>query len=620
MPMCEPALPNLAIERLAEILRFSGIHCDVLYGALLFHPKMPVRLLNDGIAPACFVPDYFETAEDQLLAEIEAAYRPGLNWSDEMWLSFIMQMRQGIASATRCLDACMTRISQNNYDLVGFSVGFDAQKLGSVALAKRIKQAQPTARILFGGTGCDGEMGPALLKAFPEIDAVFSGEAEAVMVGMVNALLDPYWTRRIPGLTTRRLLEVSASEGEDLDETLPQLSGLPLPDYTSYLEQLQASPYAESATGLLFYEASRGCWWGLKNHCTFCGIRSVRNEYRTVEPDKFVADVCALQNQFQPKVIYLTDAILSLDAFQSLLPKLSKLRQQGELRCKFFAEVKVNLSIREVQALSDANFRTIQPGIESFLTSSLKKMKKGTTGIKNIELLKWCRAFKVKPMYGILIGTPGETDDDVWFQSELFTKLHHLPAPTSINGLGLHRFSPMFDEPASFGIENIRPYKYQRLIYRCHDELLKKLCYELDYSRNESAGGAVGTEAMQACRDALAAWQAEDKQQLDLRFTCPNDDMVLIIRTRAQATHIEAIYGVAARLMQLTNFSISRMSLARALPAVEAAEIDEALDMLVERDLVIAMDERYLNLALPVNVETGLVSADSSGKFHVKVV
>lgn len=57
MPIANPRLPNLAIERLVQELRAEGAKCQTLYGSLLFYPDLPVYLNYDSIAPFFFCPD-----------------------------------------------------------------------------------------------------------------------------------------------------------------------------------------------------------------------------------------------------------------------------------------------------------------------------------------------------------------------------------------------------------------------------------------------------------------------------------------------------------------------------------------------------------------------------------
>ncbi len=36
------------------------------------------------------------------------------------------------------------------------------------------------------------------------------------------------------------------------------------------------------------YETSRGCWWGQKKHCTFCGLNPLGMNYRAKSPERAV--------------------------------------------------------------------------------------------------------------------------------------------------------------------------------------------------------------------------------------------------------------------------------------------------------------------------------------------
>ena len=39
-------------------------------------------------------------------------------------------------------------------------------------------------------------------------------------------------------------------------------------------------------------------------------------------------------------------------------------------------------------------------------------MKKGVSGLQNIQLLKWCKEIGVEPLWNFLLGFPGESPDD----------------------------------------------------------------------------------------------------------------------------------------------------------------------------------------------------------------
>lgn len=102
--------------------------------------------------------------------------------------------------------------------------------------------------------------------------------------------------------------------------------------------------------------------------------------------------------------LYLTDNILDMKYFTTLLPAL---RDSG-LGVSVFCETKANLNKDQVRMLADSGVREGQPGIESLHSSLLRLMRKGCTALQNIQLLKWCQEFGIKPHYNLLNrpGTP----------------------------------------------------------------------------------------------------------------------------------------------------------------------------------------------------------------------
>ena len=62
---------------------------------------------------------------------------------------------------------------------------------------------------------------------------------------------------------------VTAQSGD-----LVSMDEVPAPDYDEYFDSLAVSPLQHDLLRdvRILYESARGCWWGEKNHCTFCGL------------------------------------------------------------------------------------------------------------------------------------------------------------------------------------------------------------------------------------------------------------------------------------------------------------------------------------------------------------
>jgi hypothetical protein len=110
-----------------------------------------------------------------------------------------------------------------------------------------------------------------------------------------------------------------------------------------------------------------------------------------------------LWDRWQTHHLQVVDNILDMRYFSDLLPALAEDERPWEI----FYEVKANLSRAQVASLRAAGVTRIQPGIESFSDRLLKLMRKGTSGLRNVQLLKWCREHDVGVDWNIIYGFPG---------------------------------------------------------------------------------------------------------------------------------------------------------------------------------------------------------------------
>jgi ribosomal peptide maturation radical SAM protein 1 len=172
------------------------------------------------------------------------------------------------------------------------------------------------------------------------------------------------------------------------------MNSVPVPDYDDFFEQLRKSPAAGAVSPSLLVETAGGCWWGERAHCTFCGLNGATMAFRSKTPERVLDEITALRERYGTRAFSVVDDILDMSYFRSVLPKLAK----ANLGIDFFWEIKANLTRDHVCLLRDAGVLMVQPGIESLSDHVLKLMRKGTTAFRNIELLKWCKEYGVKPI------------------------------------------------------------------------------------------------------------------------------------------------------------------------------------------------------------------------------
>jgi radical SAM superfamily enzyme YgiQ (UPF0313 family) len=100
------------------------------------------------------------------------------------------------------IDGCLSEIDWSRYGVVGFTSVF-AQQLGSLLLARRIKERYPEIKTVFGGANVHGVMGQAAIEAFDWIDYVVDGEGEPVFPALVRNILEGRPFDRLPGVSFR---------------------------------------------------------------------------------------------------------------------------------------------------------------------------------------------------------------------------------------------------------------------------------------------------------------------------------------------------------------------------------------------------------------------------------
>jgi len=508
MPWAQPVGPSLALGLLKSLLVDAGIPTDVLYANLAIGASLPYKqmlaLASSPIASLLTSPlmrdlQGLEDTLDEIMPFLSAK----VQLDDPDWQSRD-RVRQIILQCDSELDAVLASIPLEQYDIVGFSLMFE-QTPASIAMARRMKRVKPDLVVVLGGASCDGDMGPALLEAFPEIDYVVSGEADetiAPLIGLIRG--GGHGLEEIPGLSMRKEGRILTQMGRQTGN----LDALPTPDYRDYFQQLRASQYhAMVQAPLLPFEASRGCWWGQEHLCTFCGLNGNSVAFRRKGQERVVAEIMELAETYQSTMVTATDNILDREAVRGFIPTLAAIREQQELDLTFFFEVKTNLNRRELQLLAKAGVRHVQPGVESFSDHVLKLMGKGASGVQQLQFVKWCEEVHITPVYNILVNIPGTTTADYEELERMVPFVRHLRPPNGSHlPVRLQRFSPYYDFPDRYGIRNVRPADVLIKTYRDVDaDVLRRLVYYFDYEHDDDGDDCVQRAKMRLV-DALASW------------------------------------------------------------------------------------------------------------------
>jgi ribosomal peptide maturation radical SAM protein 1 len=280
----------------------------------------------------------------------------------------------------------------------------------------------------------------------------------------------------------------------------------------------------------------------------------------------------------------MVDNILDLKYFKTLLPALAERR----LNVSLFYETKSNLKKEQVRLLRDAGVRTIQPGIESFSDEVLKLMKKGVSGLQNIQLLKWCKEFGVEPLWNFLLGFPHESPHEYQRMADLAAVVCHLPRPLGVTAIRLDRFSPNFDRSEQLGFTRVRPLPFYEFLYDVPETARRNLAYYFAYDyRQEQDVAQYAEPLVRAVRAWTTSWQHAELMSVDL------GDRLLIFDTRPRARAPLSVLCGADRDLYLRCDAI-------ALSTELSASSASSLAAMVARGLMLNEGTRYLSIAVPL--------------------
>ena len=606
MPFSNLRWPNLGPSLLKAALVRRGIGCEVAYLNFDFAERIGLddyQWIADSFAfvlggERLFAKEYFAgrlPEDDRYFRDVLLATDPGLSGKDRA------DYERAGEHVAPFLGRAIESIDWARCAVVGFAASFQ-QTIASMCLARRIKQVRPEMQIVFGGAACEGEMGIELLRRFSEIDYVFLGEADLTFPPVVEQILEGKPVQLPPGVVGRESHAATAPAAccELRDAPAPmvcRMDDLPYPDFDDYFARLRASPLAERIEPLVFFETSRGCWWGQKHHCAFCGLNGSTLAYRSKSPQRAVDELRWLAGRYRVRRASAADNILDYRYFDTLLPML----KEAGLDLKIVYEMKTNLSRRQVEVLLDAGLGAAQLGIESFITPVLRMIGKGTNALENLQALKWFSEAGIDVQWNVLYGFPGEKPADYAAFAELVPSLVHLAPPLAVGRVRLDRFSPYFRDPAAYGILGVRPSRALAYVYPFPADSLARMAYHFEF---DYADGREPLDYADALLAALDSWQ-QLAGSVTLRVYDRPDGVLILNDTRPCAGEFQRrLTGPARRIYLYCDSgrpleTIVRMAASGSVdPPLAEPAVRGLLEEWISARIMAHLDGRYLSLAL----------------------
>ncbi|HEY0300846.1 MAG TPA: RiPP maturation radical SAM C-methyltransferase [Rhizomicrobium sp.] len=597
MPFYSALRPSLQICGLAALARARGFAVDTLHLSLDLAARIGTELHEELgtfggyelgnwlFAPAAF-PDSVPDPDFRLPCDCPGAL---LHLEPHgIGAARLAEMRREDDPAI--LESAFAAADWTHYDVVGFSSTFQ-QNNASFALARRLKQAFPRLIVLFGGANFESVMGAELVRANAFIDFAVDGEGDVAFVEILDAVAQGRDPGAVAGVISRR------GRGGGEPRAPADLGATLAPDYDEYFvraEALGVVPPAGRAAVRVPFEGSRGCWWGEKHHCTFCGLNGQTMKFRQKSSAQVLDELAEISRKWGVFNFAAVDNIMAPDFWRDFVPRLT---EDGPTYRLFF-EVKSNLTRVQVKALADAGIVEIQPGIESLSSRVLKLMDKGVKGIQNVNLLRWARYYGIKLDWNLLYGFPGETEADYQAQTRLLPHLRHLDPPATAGRIWMERFSPIFDDRARFPARYVRPLGHLSYVYP-PDIDLSRIGYFFEYEFEDSLPDAVYAPYVEAAH----AWRDDRPAGFWPHLSYLWSPGILQIFDGRRPGGVKR-YDFPSPLAEIYR-AISDRPLTAAMAAAkvglpgDAAEVGEALDVLEEKGFVMRDGDLFLALGLP---------------------
>jgi ribosomal peptide maturation radical SAM protein 1 len=598
MPFLPLARPALGVGLLKAELERAGIPCDV-------------RHLHFAFADCIGFPAYQQIADDTPTHDLagEWIFTPALyGASARPSEDFLRNVYTGgtsrytpelLAEIDRCralapgfIAECAASIDLAAYDIIGFSTTFQ-QNVASLALARQLKRRNPSPAIVFGGANCEGEMGDELHNRFQFLDVVCSGEGDMVFPELVRRLRAGHDIGDLPGIVFRR-------GSRSVRSTAPQMlvedmDALPYPDHSDFIRDFSSSSVPRFIGPELTMETSRGCWWGQKHHCTFCGLNGMGMTYRSKSSARAYDEILHLAGTYGIHTIFNTDNIVDMRYFREVFPRL----EERGLRLQLFYETKSNLKKSQMAALRRLGTTWFQPGIESLDSHVLALMDKGVRGIHNVQLLKWAREMGFTITWNILCGFPGERPEDYRRMARLVRSIPHLEPPSSLSRFRLDRFSPMFERAEQYGLRDVRPFPAYRLCYPFSERSIERLAYFFH------CASPMDVETSGALHEAWRAVEQWQRHHTGGSLTGRLDSDVLEIADTRPGRPPEKyrFNGLRRDVYLAADAALSSSRLLQTLrrqhgDSFSASDLQRILDEFLELDLMVREDDLYLSIAL----------------------
>lgn len=296
----------------------------------------------------------------------------------------------------------------------------------TVLMAKKIKERNPNAKILFGGPQASVTYEDTL-KAFEFVEAIGVGEGELYIKEFMKKVYMGQNLNDVKGVAYRN------EKGIVLNE-MPRLLTSEELNRVSILNYKEKTVYDDEGK-VITIEAGRGC----PCCCTFCSTSLFwNNNFRLKEITVLINEMKQLISKYGTTHIDLQHDHFT--ANKKNLDKFCILLIQENMPITWGCSSRIdNLQFDSIELMKKAKCRSIFVGFETGSLRMQKLIHKNLNIEKAIEKIEYIVNLGIEITTSFIFGYPEETEEDFWQTVKVIEKLYKLGGVR----VQLHKYMPL---------------------------------------------------------------------------------------------------------------------------------------------------------------------------------
>jgi len=421
-PMFMPMMPY-GLGYVHNILEAAGVDVQTMDLNIVLYHLYHKRRLEKGVEQGPWVENGVSSNDPWFLLNIDEWSKPEA-----------LEVFRGE------LDLVIDALVRARPKILGISLNGKNRRLAAEVIGG-VRARHPDVIVVVGGFDCyRHEMVKRNVELVGLFDYMVICEAELSLPGLVRQLLDGAGPRDLPGVVSRH--DTPGRQWQPA--ALPQdLDAIDFPRY----EWVGAGIYRTADNQQMVpVGTSRGCKWSRCRFCAEC------HSFRKRSP-KHVVDEVQWHVEQGRRAFNFTESDVNGDP-ANLLEICREIIRRG-IKIWIYAQLRIDRrnGPESFQMLKAAGFGTIRFGVDGWCDHVLRLQRKGYN-MKIVEQnLRDCKGAGLRTSVNMVIGVPGETDEDVEETISNVLRLRpYIDVFETLNMMRLFVGSEYFENPEKYGI------------------------------------------------------------------------------------------------------------------------------------------------------------------------